>query len=81
MSAAEAVWEMSAKAASPFSLYRKILPLDFLYSENPPGDRTAAERNCVAKATRRRRRIPQAGFFVFRIRWFVNRARICFTEY
>ena len=26
-------------------------------------DRTAAERNYVAKATRRRRRIPRAGFF------------------
>ena len=30
--------------------------------QNPLGERTASERNCVANATRRRRRIPQAGF-------------------
>ena len=33
--------------------------------KKPSGqDRTAAERNYVAKATRRRRRILQAGFFL-----------------
>ena len=33
--------------------------------KKPSGqDRTAADRNDVAKATRRRRRIPQAGFFL-----------------
>ncbi len=30
-------------------------------------DRTAAEWNCVAKATRRRRRILQAGFYLMLI--------------
>ena len=31
--------------------------------QNPPGDRTAAEWNCVADATRHRRRVSQAKLF------------------
>ena len=39
----------------------------FLYDKYHTGDRIAAERNCVAKATRRRRGISQARFFVLKI--------------
>ena len=35
-------------------------------AKTPPGDRTAAEWNCVADATSRRRRISPARFFVWK---------------
>ena len=44
-----------------FLFHRKVRPMKYKKLRE---DRTAAVRNHVAKATRRRRRIPQVGFFL-----------------
>ena len=62
-----------------FLIHRKVL----YELKKPSGqDRTAAVRNYVAKATRRRRRISQARFFLIsRIRELINELEISLSNF
>ncbi len=86
------IW-VDSSLLSIFLFHRKLRSYEI---KKPSGqERTAAERNYVARATRRRRRILQAGFFLILIhdqrfienpnRYFIlcsngQGARVCFIN-